>query len=283
MGILTLKNVDSSYIKRNHGVIHPDGFGVILCTGGMGRISINDRIYTLETNVLLMFTPHSIINLEYGNDNIEGVIVEADVRSSMMLLSEISAEKRIALRHRPCVRISEKQASAVTRIMDLVQEKNNEADDDPTGLKYRMDLLLAQSLCYQIIYLYFTSEQMEWAQPKRGNMIFNKFISSVYMGCTSQRTVAYYAGQQNMSDGHFAAVVKEASGSSPMYWIELFTMTRIRKMLSDTTQSIKEIAEYMNFPDQSTFSRYFKLRERISPSGYRKRHAGHTAGYQSSE
>ena len=117
-------------------------------------------------------------------------------------------------------------------------------------------------------------------EAKRGNILFNKFVSSVYVNCHTQRTVAFYAKQLNISAGRFSAVIREVSGKSPMHWIELFTMTKIRRMLSDSEASIKEITDSMAFPDQSTFGRYFKAHEGISPSEYRARLTGRLSGAQ---
>lgn len=41
-------------------------------------------------------------------------------------------------------------------------------------------------------------------------------------------------------------------------------------MLRNTTKSIKQIAEEMNFPNQSFLGKYFKEHVGMSPSQYRK-------------
>ena len=46
-------------------------------------------------------------------------------------------------------------------------------------------------------------------------------------------------------------------------------MTAARRMLDSPALSIKEIAEQLNFPDQSVFGRYFRRQEGISPGQYR--------------
>lgn len=270
MGIPVLKIDNIAYMKRNNSVVHPTGFGVILCTCGSGRICFNDMVYTLNPNMLLLFTPYSIINFEYGSDDVDGLIVEANVQNTMMLLSEIPVEKRLTLSQHPCVRIKESQSMTIMRFIDILQENSGDGAEDIMGLSLKLKMLLSQTLCYKFMQIYFTSMQVTGVQAKRSNQIFNKFIASVYANCSSRRMVAYYAGLQNMSSGHFAVVVREVSGRSPMYWIELFTMTKIRRLLFDTAHSLKEIADIMGFPDQSTFGRYFKQRERISPSDYRR-------------
>lgn len=270
MDITALREVDFSYIKQNNGVVHPIGFGVILCTHGVGKVGFNGMTYTLEKNVVLLFKPYSIVNLEYASDDVQGVIFEADVQTTMLMLSDISVKQRLELSQHPCVRISDRQASIIMTIADIIHAKQSEVADDSTGFNRKMKSCLLQSLCYQFMQIYVTGCQVEGIPAKRNMQIFNKFVGEVYTECMSQRTVSYYADRQNISTGHFASLIKEVSGYSPMHWIELFTMTKIRRMLIDTALSLKEIADLMNFPDQSTFGRYFRQRERISPSDYRE-------------
>ena len=45
----------------------------------------------------------------------------------------------------------------------------------------------------------------------------------------------------------------------------------IEKMLRDTELSIKEIADRLSFPDQSTFGKFFKKHFGESPLGYRSK------------
>lgn len=86
-----------------------------------------------------------------------------------------------------------------------------------------------------------------------------------------RRTVQYYADEQHLSPYYFSSIIKERSGRSALQWIAGVTMTFIRQYLKCTDISIKEIADSMDFPDQSTFSRYFKRHEGCTPSEYRAR------------
>lgn len=99
----------------------------------------------------------------------------------------------------------------------------------------------------------------------------SKDQSDIYDNCHSQRTVEYYASEQNLSPYYFSSIIKSCSGKSAMQWIESVTMTFARQYLECTELSIKEISDRLNFPDQSTFGRYFKRHEGCSPSDFRRR------------
>lgn len=260
------RNVDLSNIRQENGIIHPDGFGAILCVSGSGRLTYGDMTYTMERHTLLVFTPYTVIHLVEGFGDMEGVLLEADAKTTLQLLADISVERRVAISHHPYVKISDEQERFILKLTDIMRHKEHDIDD---AIDERIHSLLAQSLCLQILQVYSQSQKIEGTPVSHNDQIYNRFIEAVSANCRRERTVAFYASQQNLSVGHFSAIIRRVSGHSPMYWIELFTMTAIKKTLRESSRSVKEISDLMAFPDQSTFGRYFKAREGVSPQEYR--------------
>jgi len=59
-------------------------------------------------------------------------------------------------------------------------------------------------------------------------------------------------------------------GISPKQYILNKRLEYAKELLVNTNASIFEIANSVGFPDQLYFSRIFKIKEKISPSEYRK-------------
>lgn len=274
MALSVIRKFDASYLSQSNGVVNPDGFGILLCTAGSCRINSDDMVYVLECNTLFIFKPFSIINLEYVSHDAAGVILEVDVEETMMILNDISPDMRLEMSQHPCIGINDEQADLICRLLDIIRYKMEmiKAETDaPMGFNHKATDNLIMSVCYEVFRVYSASTFVCGTPAKRSNQIFNRFIASVYSNCHTNRLVKYYAGLQNLSTGHFTSVVREISGHEPTYWIKLFTMTKIRRMLIDTDLSLKEIAQKMNFPDQSVFGRYFRQHEGMSPTAYRMR------------
>lgn len=89
--------------------------------------------------------------------------------------------------------------------------------------------------------------------------------------CTRERKVTFYATEQHLSPNYFSSVVKAKTGRTAIQWIETASIVRAQHYLSTTSMSIKEIADAMNFTDQSTFGRYFRKHCGMSPTDYRNR------------
>ena len=94
-------------------------------------------------------------------------------------------------------------------------------------------------------------------------------MMSLVKHCKTKRTVSFYAAQASLSPNHFSAAIKSESGQPAMYWIKLVTTTMAKHYLTTTRMSVKEIADALGFPDQSTFGRYFKAICGISPAAFR--------------
>jgi AraC-like DNA-binding protein len=86
----------------------------------------------------------------------------------------------------------------------------------------------------------------------------------------NERRVSWYAHELCISPKYLSETIKQVSRRTPNDWIDNYVTLEIRVLLRNSTRSIKEIAEDMNFPNQSFFGRYFKEHVGMSPSEYRR-------------
>ena len=70
---------------------------------------------------------------------------------------------------------------------------------------------------------------------------------------------------------YLSETVKSVSKNTPMEWIDNYVTLAIRVLLKDTTKTIKDIADEMNFPNQSFLGKYFRMHVGVSPSEYRRK------------
>lgn len=267
--------IDLDRIEENINTVSRSTFGVFICRAGAARVSIGDKVYKIEKDVLFFYTPYSIIRILERSDDWDGMMLEEEADMLFTTISDIPLNKRIALREYPCIHVSEAQREGIMRMLEAIRERDEllekRLNDDNAALLREIVVTLARAFCMELIAIYFDCTPVDDLPLSREAKIYNRFFSSAFDKCVTQRSVAFYAAEQNMSPGHFSTIIRNVSGRTAMYWIEALTMAKAKKMLADTTLSIKEIASTMAFPDQSTFGKYFKSRENIPPSEYRKR------------
>jgi len=87
---------------------------------------------------------------------------------------------------------------------------------------------------------------------------------------------ATLAGVANMSLPHYFALFKRVVGRSPIDYLIKLRMEHARRLLADTSWSVKEVAVSLGYDDPLYFSRVFKSINQTAPSDFRARtrHAG---------
>ena len=84
------------------------------------------------------------------------------------------------------------------------------------------------------------------------------------------KDVAYFAQKLGISPKRLTNLIRSISGQSAREWIVYYTILEIKSLLRESSLDIKSIAARVNFPDQTTLSRYFRHYTGVTPSQYRK-------------
>ena len=100
--------------------------------------------------------------------------------------------------------------------------------------------------------------------------VFTAFLQMLKENCRKERRVAWYAQQLKITPKYLSQAVKRVSGQSAVEWIESYVTMELRVLLKNSAMSIKEIANELNFPNQSFLGKYFKEHVGVTPSAYRK-------------
>jgi AraC family transcriptional regulator of arabinose operon len=82
---------------------------------------------------------------------------------------------------------------------------------------------------------------------------------------------ATLAGVANMSLPHYFAQFKRVVGSSPIDYLIKLRMEHARRLLEETSWSVKEVAVSLGYDDPLYFSRVFKSINQTAPSDFRAR------------
>ena len=101
-------------------------------------------------------------------------------------------------------------------------------------------------------------------------LIANKFIRLVKTESVSHHDVDYYARRLNVSTRYLNKVIREHNPNyTPKQIIDAQLVAEIKDKLIDASHTVTQIAEQLNFPDQSYLSRFFHRKTGMSPMQYR--------------
>lgn len=270
-------NIDE--LNANHYMVSVHKYGFFLCRKGTARILLGSNTYQISHNCLCIYAPNTFFQILEKSPDLKGILEEDDVETYYPVLSPIDIRKRLQVRNSPCVEVSEIQAEEMIRLYNMIRENEQSINENFTDIHkdfteiVHADCIryLRYALCLKVLEAYFSNTPVEAMPQTKEDAILNRFLVSVYENCHRQRTVQYYADEQHLSPYYFSSIIRERSGKSALQWIGNVTMTFSRQYLECSKMSIKEIADRLNFPDQSTFGRYFKHHEGCSPSEFRER------------
>ena len=103
----------------------------------------------------------------------------------------------------------------------------------------------------------------------RKEELFNRFVELVSTHFTRQRDVAFYADELCISMSYLASVTRVTTGETPKQTIDKRIVQEIKILLAFSDLSLQQIADRLNFPDQSYLGRFFKHHTGRSPIAYR--------------
>lgn len=261
-------------LNANHYKVSVHKYGFFLCRKGTARILLGNNIYIISENHLCIYTPNTFFQILGKSDDLDGILQEDSVDAYYPAVSSINIRKRLSMRDSPIVVITQEEANNIIALTDsfnrTMEISEAKQDNEIIGSIHENYLVyLRYAICLSVCEAYFSNNPVAAVSQDRDDAIFNQFLISVYEHCHRERTVQFYADEQHLSPYYFSTIIRGKSGKSALQWIENVTMTYARQYLNDSAMSIKQIAEHLNFPDQSTFGRYFKHREGCSPSEYR--------------
>lgn len=250
--------------------------GCFLCTRGTADIVFDNEHFHIEPHTLMMLYPNAQIHVLHHSDDWSGRIEIDNVEAYYPTLDIIDARSRVLIRNQRCIHISEAEAQRLLRLSDLINTSVTDVHPEKAPLSVLDKLgterlrFLRSTLLIEIALLFLSHQPGEQLVCSPHEGIVNNFLGQMLRDCHTERTVAYYADLQHLSPYYFSTIIRESTGKTPLQWITMFTINLSKHYLTDTEMSIKEIADTLHFPDQSTFGRYFKHHMGCSPGEYRK-------------
>lgn len=246
-----------------------NGFAAIIMLAGEATVQINTKSYTIKPNMILFFSPDSVIRTERASASAAGYFLAYSKGFINRVQVGLSTSLPVFMHYRksPILKINEEdvhEVLATFRLMKLLLRSDKKL--------YRNEII--ESLFKTAFYIISEVSNREKEQlPKQGRceVIFDEFMNLLEEHCRRERNVSFYAEQLNITPKYFSSAIKQVSGKTAARWIDDAVIMEAKNMLKFSGMSIQEIAYRLNFSTQSFFGKYFKQHTGVSPSCYKLR------------
>lgn len=268
--IYIIENIEELFSLYNGEQNMDRTLTIIVCTKGELNIEIDMKHHKITPMQIMLYLPyHSKIIRHSASDDFEGKIlcIGEQALIEKFNLSNNLWEKSFALKEHPVINISKDVASLFEYYGKLLYLRHKMTDR-----MYHREVTM--SLLQAIIYELLNEVNVSTETPgkhllKQGDILFKKFVTLLSDTEVKPRMVTWYAEQLHVTPKYLSTTCKKVSGKTANVWINQFMVKDISLLLKYSEKSIKEIAEYLNFPNLSFFGKYVKANLGVSPKEYR--------------
>ncbi len=244
------------HIRKTSPHKHNNYFEIIYLTKGLGSHTIDTIEYTIKTPVIFTIRKEQVHCWDIKTEP-EGFVLiikktfidnclDKDIKR---LISELSAQA--------C--LFPKDNAAIDIFKLLLNEHQEKKTSNTPIIDGLLKALLAKLL-----------ESVKLKISKNGNStIFQKFIELLNRENELTNKVNHYARLLNTTPQNLNAVCRKETGQSSAEILSEYIINEAKRLLRYTDIMVSEIADKLDFKDNSHFSKYFKRHVGSSPIGFR--------------
>lgn len=260
-----------SVISLYNGPTKLEVLTVGLCLEGTGAFNISLREFELSPGLMVIALPSQIIGQRCFSPDFKGIFFAVS-KNMLEVLPKIGnvLSLFLYLKDYPCLALHSHEQEVVKEYHMFIRKRLRNKE----GV-YRKEVVmgLMQGFffeLYNILNNHVPANTVTVKNKSRKEYIFERFYEFLVESYQSERSVKFYADQLCLTPKHLSGVVKEVSGKTVGEWIDELVILEAKALLNSSSMNIQEIADRLNFANQSFFGKYFKHYTGMSPKEYRK-------------
>ncbi len=168
--------------------------------------------------------------------------------------------------HQPAIPLNEEQFATVHQLILMIQTVSR-IDNSSRRWSMLGDLL---NVLFLLLQDYRQQNGINKEQLSAHEKLFIRFFKAITEHYTESREVHFYADLFHLTPKYFATIIKQHTNTNALEWINGYVTIQAKMLLRNQMQlTVQEIALQLGFPDQASFSRFFKTHTGMSPTEYR--------------
>ena len=239
-----------------------------LCTKGQISYRMDTEELVVHAGEMLVASERHVIDGYKCSDDMEGLCIMMSVDFFHEIIKSVHDVSSLFVfaRMQPVMKLEADEIATFTEYFQFIKQKISDNHNH-----FRKDLIrtLMLAMFYDVGNVIYRVKNFD-ESLLRSEKVFTRFLKMVEENCKRERRVSWYAQQLNITPKYLSTAVKRISGRTAVEWIESYVTMELRVLLKNSTKSIKEITEELNFPNQSFLGKYFKEHVGMTPSAYRK-------------
>lgn len=271
LSVIDMDNSRRSPVQFKNYPIRLKGYSLIFVLSGEIAMRVSYLSHTLRKNTVMLIYPDDIIEHTAYSADFKGYLIihSAEFREEIMAMtSGIRLQRAGQLKKVHTEQeLSEEESLRLKKQIELIKDYISDKEH----------LYRSYVIKNQVINLFFDLDNSRWHRYgdgelglSRNEILRQRFRELLMEECRLHREVGFYADKLCVTPDYLSKVVREYDGQSAVKWITNAVMTEAKILLREPDKTISQIAMELNFPDQSTFGKFFKRNASLSPLEYKK-------------
>ena len=261
---------------RSDGPVRFDGMSWLLCFRGSMDIEVNLVPARLHANSIAVTRAGSFVELkDIDWDNLDCYMLFVsrdfirDINFDLNILSALPPVTNQGMYDKPVIDITPAEAKLLRGYYEILNHNTRNTD---TLYGKSIARCIIAALTYQLIQIVsrnLPSDKEDRPKSRRSGYV-SDFFQLVHEYHRRERSVSFYADKLFISPKYLSLIIKEATGRSAADIIDDYVILEAKNLLRFSGKNIQQVSYELNFPNQSSFGKYFKHLVGMSPSEYQR-------------
>lgn len=246
-----------------------DMFSFIVVEEGMAHYILNYKEYNVQKGDMLLFSPSMLVSLIGCTDDFRCMNLMCERSLFEHMLSSNPAFQTYSYyfcrTDTPVVQLKQEIQTAILKCMEQIRlaifTRNTYQKEIIQSLVYTCMLLVLEVIEERV-----SSLPVSLGRTER---LFHDFMALVVAHYKREHYINFYASRLSVTTTYLSRIIRRQTGKTAAYFLGGMLYAEACRLLTRTDYTAQQIAEELNFSDQSAFGKFFKSKAGVSPHIFR--------------
>jgi AraC family transcriptional regulator, transcriptional activator of pobA len=264
----------SKAAPRQMGSMYFGFYTVFLKEVKCGDLRYGKNTYDYQEGTLVFIAPGQVVTVENGGEVYQPkghvLVFHPDIIHGTNLGRHINDYSFFGYQSNEALHVSERERKMVLDCFSKIGYELEHAIDKHSKKLIVSNIEILLNYCIRFYDRQFiTRDNIIKGTLEKFEEVLNNYFSSEKPQTIGLPSVAYCAGELNLSTNYFGDLIKKETGTSAQEYIQTKLIDVAKERIFNIDKSISEVAYELGFKYPQHFTRLFKQKTGQSPNEYR--------------
>lgn len=239
-----------------------------------GDLRYGKNTYDYQEGTLVFIAPGQVVNVDSGGEIYQpkgyALVFHPDLIHGTALGRHIQDYTFFGYQSNEALHLSERERRVILDCLSKIEYELEHAVDKHSKRLIASNIELLLNYCVRFYDRQFiTRDNAHKGILERFENLLNEYFQTEKPQTIGLPSVAYCAGELNLSANYFGDLIKKETGQSAQEYIQSKVIDVAKERIFDQSKSVSQIAYELGFKYPQHFTRLFKQRVGLSPNDYR--------------